>query len=343
MNVTFFVGNGFDINLGLRTRYSDVYKEYLKEPSSSDTINKFKKDLCANYENWADFEMGMADYASRELNEEELIECVRDFRNFLIDYMENEQQKLLDLFSDEELLEIYRDEINRSYRNFYNGLIPNESIRIKSILDNPNKPITRYNTISLNYTTILDFFIKEISNYNYNEYIKYEPVLHPHGEGADGIALGIDNDSQIKIKLSKKGRRTFVKPFFNLQYDSRRIDRAENTIMNSDIICVFGLSLGDSDQMWRDTLAKWLKENSNGRIIWYAYEIGNINLKNKDEILDEEERLKYIFLKKLGLDDHFEEYEHQIFIPIEKSVFNFPTIEEILYIRLSKSKELVAK
>lgn len=30
MNITFFIGNGFDLNLGLKTRYKDFYK-YFKE------------------------------------------------------------------------------------------------------------------------------------------------------------------------------------------------------------------------------------------------------------------------------------------------------------------------
>ena len=29
MNVTFLVGNGFDINLGLKTKYTDFYPSYL--------------------------------------------------------------------------------------------------------------------------------------------------------------------------------------------------------------------------------------------------------------------------------------------------------------------------
>ncbi len=340
MNVTFFVGNGFDLNLGLKTQYRDVYKKYLFEPSNTDTIKKFKKDLCENYVDWADFEMGMAEYASRELSEEQLIECVRDFRNFLIAYLETEQRQWSNYFNDEKILQMYIDEIHRSYVEFYKGLIPNENMYIKKFLANPKRPITNYNTISLNYTIIFDFLIKEM--FKYNDLCEYHPVLHPHGEGADGIALGIDNEFQTTLKLSKKGRRSFVKPYFNQAYDSRRIEKAIETIKNSDIICIYGLSLGESDQMWREELVTWLDDNPDRRIIWYAYEMEKVNPQNKDEILDEEERLKHVFLTKLGLEEYFEDYENQIYIPIEKSIFVFPTIEELLNIRLNQSKELVS-
>jgi hypothetical protein len=29
-NITFILGNGFDLNLGLKTRYTDFYPEYIK-------------------------------------------------------------------------------------------------------------------------------------------------------------------------------------------------------------------------------------------------------------------------------------------------------------------------
>jgi hypothetical protein len=168
-------------------------------------------------------------------------------------------------------------------------------------------------------------------------------VLHPHGKGVDGIALGVDNEFQLDLHLSRKGKRAFVKPFFIQDYDSKRMDEAFDVIKKSDIICIYGLSLGDSDKTWRDTLSEWLEDNPRGRIVWYAYDIANINEKNKDEVLDEEERLKHIFLSKLGLDEHFDEYEKQICIPVKKSIFKFLSREDILKNRLNKSKELIAK
>ena len=46
MNVTFLVGNGFDIGLGLKTRYSDFYEEYCKaDKADSEAITKFKRTL----------------------------------------------------------------------------------------------------------------------------------------------------------------------------------------------------------------------------------------------------------------------------------------------------------
>lgn len=45
MNITYLIGNGFDLNLGLKTRYRDFYDYYVKQPSNDDLIKKFKNDL----------------------------------------------------------------------------------------------------------------------------------------------------------------------------------------------------------------------------------------------------------------------------------------------------------
>lgn len=45
MNILFLIGNGFDINLGMQTRYTDFYKYYATVPTSKDSILKLKKEI----------------------------------------------------------------------------------------------------------------------------------------------------------------------------------------------------------------------------------------------------------------------------------------------------------
>lgn len=49
--VTFLIGNGFDLNLGLKTRYADFYPHYVSDPEFSSTdreINAFKANFYPN-------------------------------------------------------------------------------------------------------------------------------------------------------------------------------------------------------------------------------------------------------------------------------------------------------
>ena len=73
------IGNGFDLNCGLKTRYKDIYKQYKLSPSMNKTIIDFKNDIDPNSENWSDFEFGMSEYAKKFDSEDGFIECLEDF------------------------------------------------------------------------------------------------------------------------------------------------------------------------------------------------------------------------------------------------------------------------
>ena len=45
MNVTFMIGNGFDLRLGMKTRYTDMYDGYISTPSDNEIIEIFKATL----------------------------------------------------------------------------------------------------------------------------------------------------------------------------------------------------------------------------------------------------------------------------------------------------------
>ena len=86
MSTLFLIGNGFDLNCGMKTAYRDIYPEYFSEPSDSETINTFKHNISSQIDTWGDFEMAMADYAKNLNSESELLECVRDFSSYANDY-----------------------------------------------------------------------------------------------------------------------------------------------------------------------------------------------------------------------------------------------------------------
>lgn len=45
MNITFMIGNGFDLHLGMKTRFTDMYEGYIQSPSEDIVIQRFKEDL----------------------------------------------------------------------------------------------------------------------------------------------------------------------------------------------------------------------------------------------------------------------------------------------------------
>ena len=87
MSTLFMIGNGFDLNCGMKTSYKDVYRGYVKEKSDSNLINQFKRDISADIDNWSDFEMALAKYAGKFSDENELLECCRDFNVYMSKYL----------------------------------------------------------------------------------------------------------------------------------------------------------------------------------------------------------------------------------------------------------------
>ena len=82
-HVTFLIGNGFDLNVGLKTRYTDFYKIYAKENAAdSDAISRFKKEILRDeadgWQNWMDFEIGLGQQSKlfdSDTPVEDFIEC----------------------------------------------------------------------------------------------------------------------------------------------------------------------------------------------------------------------------------------------------------------------------
>ena len=72
MNITFLIGNGFDIGIGMPTQYEDFYKEYCKEQENdNDNIKAFKQMLKKRNQDevkkiidWADFEKAFGEHST---------------------------------------------------------------------------------------------------------------------------------------------------------------------------------------------------------------------------------------------------------------------------------------
>ena len=105
--ILFIIGNGFDLGLGMKTRYEDVYDGYIHTSPKSQAIEAFKAELSKRkpYDKWSDFEMGMAEYARTVSTEDEFIACIRDclitlctgiqqFRNGFLSVIQNRYSKI---------------------------------------------------------------------------------------------------------------------------------------------------------------------------------------------------------------------------------------------------------
>lgn len=318
MSITFIIGNGFDINCGMKCTYRDVYQEYKKEPSPSAVIEKFKKEIDPNSKTWADFEVAMAQHLPNFSTEREFLLCLRDFKKYLNFHLNKEDKRILKLISNDYVLDAARKEMARSFNGFYKGISPNVDRKIETIF---RRRSSFCRAITFNYTSTFDKLYDLIPE------MKEKSVLHIHGSlNNNDIVLGMDNIKQlpnVSFEFSAKAERAFIKPTFNRQFDEARLEQAIMWIEDSTIICVYGLSLGESDLTWRDMLVQWLLKDDDHHLFLYDYEYSSLPQLTADEKLDHEEDAKQKLLASWNLfATEYKKVINQIHIPCAYNIFN---------------------
>ena len=341
MNITFIIGNGFDINIGAKTSYKDFYKSLtpgdiiendiyrdiirfkVPEPiNSNELIDKYtemkngsrwkngwrtfkskreienieefeetkkllesyKYKLESDFDKWSDLEIGIGKYL-KKIPYENIEGFFKDYEK-LKDDLENY------LRSQEENLNSYDNksnisELEKSLGGFYNFLTEEDKDCISKILNKYNNDGINYRFISFNYTKILDKFVdlankSEVLKKRYTNgstFInKFYPVIHIHGTLDEGMIIGVDNENQIsndRIK-NKDNMKFFIKPSCNDELRNKKNELCEKIIDSSDIICLFGVSIGETDKKWWNKINDWLTITSkeDRRLIIYSYKLG---------------------------------------------------------------------
>lgn len=317
MKTLFLIGNGFDLNCGMNTNYTDVYKGYIKEEAHTDCLRKFKKVISANIATWGDFEMSMAEYASDLYVENDFLECVGNFTEYMEAYLFEEAKRFRERMSKDLVTNAVVDEMGQSIDCFYEGISHN----VDRLMERRNAAgVSNVEVVSFNYTDTIDYILAKCT-------AKWRwpaiDVLHIHGVLGDGPVLGVDNVEQIKANfvVSNKGKRRFVKPVFNELYDVERVERARELIYGTNTICVYGMSLGESDLTWRNILIDWLRQSEYNHLFVYNYDLSERNYRTVPERMDAEEDEKYRLFQKWGIANESQFFE-QVHVPCGKNIFN---------------------
>lgn len=325
------IGNGFDLNCGMHTRYKDMYSGYVASSSSSEIITQFKSAISSDIPTWGDFELSMADYAKTLKNEAEFMECVRDFSVYMSDYLLEEVNSFYQLMNNSDIRKSVISEMRDSVHAFYKGITHNLDAIIQSRVS-INKPA--YRVISFNYTNVFDSLFKW-SGINYGN-----SVNHVHGILGEDPVLGVDNENQIIVPYAfgEKGKRCFIKPEFNRQYDNARVHVARAMIENANTICVYGMSLGLSDLSWRTYLIDWLKSSDDNHLFIYNYQNALLSSRVPSEKMDYEDDARERLISEWGLED-VSGLPTRLHVPCCKNIFN---IEKAIRIAKTEEKDAFA-
>lgn len=235
-----------------------------------------------------------------------------------------------------------------SLDNFQGNLSKDEKDMIERIKTRHGGSNIWYNFVSFNYTNCLDKMIdiqkKEsvtISTHTYgnNKYSTssiLENIYHIHGTVNEEMILGVNDESQINNEFLKENAEFcngFIKTQMNKLIGQQKTEDVKNLILNSKIICLFGISMGKTDKIWWEEIFRWLLQNEENLLVifWRDYKHLNNN-KLPARTIRNNNRVKDKFLKlgneKFG-DDELELVKDRIFVKInDEDIFNFPKYEE---------------
>ena len=93
MNIVFLIGNGFDMNLGMKTSYAAFYDHYTKTYGSLSKPVNLLMDNIAQYKDtnlWADLEKGLGEFTAKLSSTEELREAYFHINDALKDYLRDQ-------------------------------------------------------------------------------------------------------------------------------------------------------------------------------------------------------------------------------------------------------------
>lgn len=284
MQITFLVGNGFDISCGIDTSYESFYRWYVKQPSTNNEIMNFKKDINSYLEGeskrWSDFESGLGQYSQVFTPEtsQGFIDVYEDAHDGIIEYISSERNKFNSIIDTNT-----QAALSDGILNFTQELTPSERDTFARLFNNDKANDTIVKFITFNYTDTMDICVNELSknplkSWQCNGTRKFQvspKVLHIHGTVDHYPILGVCAEEQFankelmgcpnisEIVLKSKSVQAMGEHWYS---------EAESEINNSLIICIWGMSLGETDSIWWYKIAEWLKANAARQLVifWHT-------------------------------------------------------------------------
>lgn len=326
MDYLYLIGNGFDRNLDLKTDYKSFYKWYIEEDSCHPAIIKLKSEISSNYDNWADLEEGLGIYFKLINSVEDSIEIHKNLLNALQHYIGMQDKG----FSPQkDYVASFLHDLFTPYKSLRQNL-QNELKR--NIFDRSDHKYLRI--ISFNYTETIEKLLKysgkEISAGSIGAYVRrLVDIEHIHGycnplKGR--MALGLDNEAQIKnaeLAANKYIVSRFVKPTYNNLYGEDHHKKCLRWINDASFICIFGMSIGLSDETWWHAIGKRLK-TSTARLLYFYYDGFELHNNNGADFQEQIDEVKDSLMSKLGIENvDDQDIRSRIYISCCKTMFKY--------------------
>lgn len=341
MNITFLIGNGFDIGMGLKSRFRDFFPIYVERSrNKSKEIRRLSERIGSDYETWADFEARMGVYTTEfgKVNKRQYIDQFRDFEKEFMEYLEREEGAL---HFDEERA---AGRIAEGLRNFYeNPNLRGQPNRQISAIFNKNRSEGHiYHFLTFNYTGVLEKCLQAIEELDggivahrvYDDFVecndKVGEIVHIHGSRDDRPIMGVNDVSQIvnaELANDEDFALYIVKPTLNSVHRTNHDEDGAQLISKSHIICIYGMSLGDTDKCWWERILQWLNGEENRQLIIFDHDDNYIESSQFDWIDKEIAIMQKLSKCVPDSEIDIRKLRPRIHIAVNKDIFQLPSKE----------------
>lgn len=335
LSVTVIVGNGFDLAAGLRTRTTDFMDAFSNKHGDDEgpvgsLARQIKKE---GPETWADFEKKLGEYAAT-IDETEgdgaadaALDC-KDAIDFdLAEFIAGEDSRITDDF-----VNANADAVMGSIALWYSALQPLERQSIaRSYFANYTTDVS---VVTLNYTSLLPrLFLAFGTNGHVAPVgseqitsIRFIRLVQAHGSLEKEPICGVNDVSQIRsdaLASNEAVAKNYVKGKMQELFGSDQAHKATNAIQSSDIVIIYGLSLGETDARWWEEVVKLLRRDSDRYVILASTEAAS-SRSTSVRYYRFSQTLKGRLLTRGGAsDEELAELMERVFIIPAEAIFTF--------------------
>nr|WP_246364255.1 AbiH family protein [Halobacillus locisalis] len=283
------VGNGFDIQAGLHTRYADFYK-YLKSKAKNDEQlkrNVIYLDIDGNEDKWSDFELALmglthecGDGLESRFTHTKLAQDKHEIQKYLAEYLNKVNAEFDVDANSKEIIGEFKRSISRLLNTL--PIQRQEELTAKVPLTGNTNEL-QLNVIDFNYTSLFESsydllgnsLLERIGYYGQNSQrdlpVKRNGYTKIHGNTVSNMNLG-GHKSQISESFADSDYYFFFdKESLELSNGTNKYKDASNYIRSSNLYIILGMSLGETDRAWWEKIAKAMGAENKALII-YEYD-----------------------------------------------------------------------
>lgn len=262
MNILFIIGNGFDINLEMETQYSEFYKYYNSIDSQDPSINILKDSIKNHIKDWADLESRFGKHTANLDSVDEFDKVFADIREKLGNYLIMQENKF-----DFNSVDRQKFLTNLAFPEKF--LENSDRIEVETYKSNWKSYQWLTNIITLNYTKTIEKILGQknknikIGIHDRQDIILQE-IKHVHGYVDSKMIIGVNDVSQISNTNFKKEKNiinALVKDACNSAHKHNIEKQCKKLVSSANLICIFGSSIGVTDNLWWELIGNQLKRN----------------------------------------------------------------------------------